>query len=155
MDAYSTYMKISNNVQNTNTSGNFQFKYFENCDKNDPASGSSNSLKDTCSVNEINIENKLCNSLFNNNTKRKVLVNMEDVPDFNNLIINNKNNNHYINNNEPNISNISNTRSNNTRINNTRSNNTRINNTRSNTRSNNTRSNTRSNNISLNINENI
>jgi len=108
MDAFSTYMKISNNIQNTNPSGDFKFEYFDSCNTNDSASGSATSLKDSCPVNEINIDNKLCNSLFNNNTKRKILVNMEDLPDFNNLIINNKNNNHYINDNEPNINTISN-----------------------------------------------
>ena len=130
MDAFSTYMKISNNVQNTNTSGDFKFEYFENCNKNDSALGSATSLKDTCSVNQINIDNKLCNNLFNNNTKRKILVNIEDSPDFNNLIINNKNNNHYINQSENILSNYINE-------------NLSLNNSKNNS------------NISLNINENI
>jgi hypothetical protein len=146
MDAFSTYMKISNNVQNTNTSGDFQFEYFENCNKNDSALGSATSLKDTCSVNQINIDNKLCNNLFNNNTKRKILVNIENSPDFNNLIINNKNNNHYINQNinqsENILSNYTN-RKNNSNINQSENILSNYNNSKNNS------------NISLNINENI
>ena len=149
MDGFTTYMKISNNIEIKEKNGDFEFDYFNKCDKNDTTLGSHYSLKDVCRSKKIN-EDKLCNSLFNNNTKRKIVVDTDDIIDSNNLIINNENNNYYLDKSTDVINNIINTINNNT-VNNTLNNNTMNNNTinNNNTMNNNT------NNISLNISENI
>ena len=90
-------MKISNNIKIVNTGNDFKFEYYEKCDMNDTSLGSHYGLVDSCKPNEINIDNKLCNSLFNNNTKRKTLVDTGIKEDQDNLIINNKNNNSVLN----------------------------------------------------------
>jgi len=92
-----TYMKISNNIKIVNTGNDFKFEYYEKCDMNDTSLGSHYGLVDSCKPNKINIDNKLCNSLFNNNTKRKTLVDTGIKEDQDNLIINNKNNNSVLN----------------------------------------------------------
>tara|TARA_B110001450_G_C17517466_1_gene439100 strand:- start:515 stop:814 length:300 start_codon:yes stop_codon:yes gene_type:complete len=91
-----THMKISNNIEILNTGNDFKFKYYNKCDMNDTSLGSHYGLVDSCKPNEININNKLCNSLFNNNTKRKTIVDTEIKEDPDNLIINNKNNNSFL-----------------------------------------------------------
>ena len=91
-----TYMKISNNIESLNTGNDFKFKYYNKCDMNDTSLGSHYGLVDSCKPNEININNKLCNSLFNNNTKRKTIVDTGIKEDPDNLIINNKNNNSFL-----------------------------------------------------------
>ena len=118
MDGFSTNMKISNNIEIKNIESDFKFEYYEKCSENDTSLGSSFPLQDKCNINEINIENKNCTSLWNNNTKRKSIVDQEynrNVKDFineypfkglNNSINNsNSNSNNSINNSNSNSNN--------------------------------------------------
>jgi len=69
-------MKISNLIGSSSTNNGFNFQYIENCNSENKTSfGSSYPIADNCQTNEIGLDNYRCNSLFNNNTKRKTLVN--------------------------------------------------------------------------------
>jgi len=90
------HMNISNNITNS-SSGDFKFDYFNNCSNNTTLLGSHYPLKDNCDVKELNIksansESGKCNSLWNNSTKRKSLVNSDIDELYNTNVITNKNN---------------------------------------------------------------
>ena len=88
MDGFTTNMKISNNIEIKQIESDFKFEYYENCSENDTSLGSSFPLQDKCNINEINIENKNCTSLWNNNTKRKSIVDIEYDTNVEDFIIN-------------------------------------------------------------------
>tara|TARA_Y100001958_G_C21247679_1_gene579327 strand:+ start:106 stop:447 length:342 start_codon:yes stop_codon:yes gene_type:complete len=96
MDNFNLHMNISNDIDNS-SSGVFQFEYFNNCNNNTTLLGSHYPLKDNCDVKELNIKSitnefSKCNSLWNNNTKRKSLVNSDIDELYNTNVITNKNN---------------------------------------------------------------
>ena len=96
MDNSNLHMNISNNITN-NSSNDFKFDYFDICNNNTTLLGSHYPLKDNCNIKELNIksvtsESDKCNSLWNNSTKRKSLVNTDVDNLYNTDIITNKNN---------------------------------------------------------------
>tara|TARA_Y100001980_G_C14549722_1_gene331787 strand:+ start:107 stop:589 length:483 start_codon:yes stop_codon:yes gene_type:complete len=90
MEGFTTYMKISNNITANPIESDFKFEYFDSCKNNNTSLGSNTQIMDSCkNPNEINMNNidedKLCNSLWNNNTKRKMIVDTgykKNVEDF-------------------------------------------------------------------------
>jgi len=94
MDGFTNYMKISNNITANQIVNNFNFEYFDSCKNNNTSLGSNTQIKDSCNnLNEINMnninQNNLCNSLWNNNTKRKSIIDLEYDRNVEDFIINN------------------------------------------------------------------